>query len=360
MKVLLSVAVIAATLSAASAAKTCDQWGQTKSGDYIIYNNLWGSSAATEGGKQCTGLDSASGDTVAWQTTWTWNGGNTSVKSYANAALTFDAVPLTEVTSVPSLIEFEVKYSGTVVANVAYDLFTSSKPDGEKEFEIMIWLAAIGGAGPISSTGKPIDEGVAIEGTDWNVFSGPNGEMMVYSFVASTPGKGFDGDLLAFFTYLEKSQKFDMSQYLIKVECGTEPFVGTDVTLKVSKYSAAVETGKGGSSAPAAAGSSLGDSPVSQEEETGASSEKEVEEGTPVPDDNATKGSPEEEVTGPGPEEEEETPDLGGGSTTGEEEPAETPDPALSPAVETPPASSEDPSLPDTPILKTKCIVRRD
>ena len=325
MQVLLSAAMVAATLSAASGAETCDQWGQTKSGDYIIYNNLWGSSAATEGGKQCTGLDSASGDTIAWHSTWTWNGGNTSVKSFANVALTFDAAPLTKVTSIPSSIDLEVKYSGTIMANVVYDLFTSSKPDGEKEFQVTVWLASIGGVGPISSTGKPIKEGVEIEGMKWDLYSGMNGQMTVYSFLPPAPVDSLDGDLLAFFTYLKKNHKFDMSQYLIKLKCGTGPFFGTDVTLKVSKYSAAVKTGESGSSSPVQ--SSLDDSPVSQEDEK-ASKEVGAEARSNVDSTGELEGtsSPDDEVT---------------------ESEDKTADSALSPTVE-------------TPILKSKCVLRGD
>lgn len=36
-------------------------------------------------------------------------------------------------------------------ADVAYDLFTSSSADGDKEYEIMIWLAKLGDVGPISA-----------------------------------------------------------------------------------------------------------------------------------------------------------------------------------------------------------------
>ena len=47
--------------------------------------------------------------------------------------------------------------SDNLVANVAYDVFTSSTADGSEEFEIMIWLAALGGAGPISSQSSSSD-----------------------------------------------------------------------------------------------------------------------------------------------------------------------------------------------------------
>jgi xyloglucan-specific endo-beta-1,4-glucanase len=43
-------------------------------------------------------------------------------------------------------------YTGSdLVADVSYDMFTSSSAGGSNEYEIMIWLAALGGAGPISS-----------------------------------------------------------------------------------------------------------------------------------------------------------------------------------------------------------------
>jgi xyloglucan-specific endo-beta-1,4-glucanase len=35
-------------------------------------------------------------------------------------------------------------------------MFTSSSASGSNAYEIMVWLAALGGAGPISSNGSPI------------------------------------------------------------------------------------------------------------------------------------------------------------------------------------------------------------
>ncbi|ETL30571.1 hypothetical protein L916_16495 [Phytophthora nicotianae] len=385
-------------MSAAYAEEFCDQWGKTTSGNYIIYNNLWGSSAATGGGKQCTSLNSGSGDTVSWQTTWSWQGGDKEVKSYANAALEFEPVPLTEVKSIPSTMSYKVKYSGKVVADVAYDLFTSSTAKGEKEFEIMIWLAAIGGAGPISSTGKAIDT-TTIAGNEWSVYSGPNGQMMVYSFVASKQVENFEGDLMEFFNYLVKSQKFKTSQYLIKVECGTEPFVGNDVTMTVSKYSATVNTGSGGGSTPTQSGDSsstgaqttTAPSTGSSTEETpststtGSSTEQNPStpsteetpstgsstEQTPSTasgdDDTTTSSGDETETSGAGDQtttsgaseettpsattppttssSSEETPSTG--SSTGQQEPTESS------------SSEETPSAPSTPATNPKCTLRR-
>lgn len=102
----------------------------------------------------------------------------------------------------------------------------------------MIWLAALGGAGPISSTGSPIAT-TTINGVSWSLYKGPNGSMTVYSFVASSTTTSFSGDLKEFFTYLINNQGLSSSLYLIDVQAGTEPFTGT-ADLKVSSYSAVV------------------------------------------------------------------------------------------------------------------------
>lgn len=82
---------------------------------------------------------------------WSWAGAANSVKSYPNVVVTAAAKQISAIKSITS--SWKWTYTGTdVVADVAYDLFTSSTASGDEEFEVMIWLAAIGGAGPISST----------------------------------------------------------------------------------------------------------------------------------------------------------------------------------------------------------------
>lgn len=89
----------------------------------------------------------------------------------------------------------------------------------------MVWLAALGNAGPISTTGSAIAS-VAINGISFKVYSGPNGSMTVYSFVAESTITSFSGDMLEFFTYLVDNQGLSSSLYLIDVQAGTEPFTG--------------------------------------------------------------------------------------------------------------------------------------
>lgn len=214
----------------------CGQWDSQTVGNYIVYNNLWGESSGT--GSQCTTVDSISGNTLAWHTSWSWSGGQYSVKSYANAVVSFTKKALSSISSIPSTWKWT--YTGSnMVADVAYDMFTSSSASGSAEYEVMIWLAALGGAGPISSTGSPIAT-VTIAGTSWKLYKGPNGSMTVFSFVASSSVASFSGDLKAFFSYLISSQGLSSSQILQSIGAGTEPFVGSNAVLTTSAYSCSV------------------------------------------------------------------------------------------------------------------------
>lgn len=89
----------------------------------------------------------------------------------------------------------------------------------------MIWLAALGGAGPISSTGSAIAT-VTINSVSWKLYKGPNGSTTVYSFVASSSATSYSGDIKNFFTYLATYQSYPTSQYLLSIGAGTEPFTG--------------------------------------------------------------------------------------------------------------------------------------
>lgn len=72
-----AIALAAPTTPASALSKRadfCGQWDSTTTGVYTVYNNLWGSSAATSG-SQCTGVDGLSGSTLKWHTKWSWAGG---------------------------------------------------------------------------------------------------------------------------------------------------------------------------------------------------------------------------------------------------------------------------------------------
>ena len=125
----------------------------------------------------------------------------------------------------------------SMVANVAFDLWTSAGSSGDYEYEIMIWLAAIGGAGPLGSQVGSF----SYEGTDWSLYEGTNGVQKVYSFVAGKQIESITSDALPFLTHLVDSGYFASSQYLRAIQAGTEPFLGNNAELTTSAYSVEVK-----------------------------------------------------------------------------------------------------------------------
>lgn len=98
---LAGIASATPTKSIEKRASFCGQWDSQVTGSYTVYNDLWGEAEATSG-SQCTTINSLSGNTLAWETAWTWTGGSSSVKSFANAAYTFTAKQLSSIESIPT------------------------------------------------------------------------------------------------------------------------------------------------------------------------------------------------------------------------------------------------------------------
>lgn len=95
---------------------------------------------------------------------------SSNVKSFANANLVFTPKRLSSVRSIPSTVKFS--YTGSnMVSNVAYDIFLNPTAgnSGAQAYEVMIWLAAYGGAGPISADGNPVAT-TTLAGTQWKLY----------------------------------------------------------------------------------------------------------------------------------------------------------------------------------------------
>ena len=132
-------------------------------------------------------------------------------------------------------------YSGfDIVADVSYDTFLGTTASGTASYEVMIWLAALGGAGPISSTGSPVAT-PTIGSTTIKLYKGPNGSTTVFSFVAESEQTDYTGDLMEFFNYLVAHEGVSSTQYLQSIGAGTEPFTGSNAELTVTAYSTTVE-----------------------------------------------------------------------------------------------------------------------
>jgi len=239
MKITSLLIALFAAASQAQQQTLCDQYGYYAASGYEINNNEWGKGSGS--GSQCTYVNSVSSGGISWKTTWNWSGGENNVKSYPNAGLVISNAKLvSQINKIPTSASWS--YSNTNIrADVAYDLFTASDPNhthSSGDYELMIWLGRYGNVYPIgSSVGT-----VSVGGYTWTLWSGYNGSMKVFSFIASNPVTGFNTDIKQFFTYLTNSQGFPASsQHLITLQFGTEPFTGSSTTLTVSNWSASIQ-----------------------------------------------------------------------------------------------------------------------
>ncbi|EIW55688.1 concanavalin A-like lectin/glucanase [Trametes versicolor FP-101664 SS1] len=222
----------------------CGQWDTVTAGQYELLLDQWGISGATSG-SQCANLISLSGSTISWKTTWQWTGGS-GVKSFSNIQLNQGLnKQLSAIKSMPSTWQWSQTTSGTITADVAYDLFTANSAGGANVNEIMIWLANFN-AGPISSQygsdGKPVPvaSNINLAGHTWNLYSGSNGANAVFSFLPTSGTiTSFSGDLNTFFQYLTQHEGVSTSQFLVTAQAGTEPTVGS-ATLTTTAYSLAI------------------------------------------------------------------------------------------------------------------------
>ncbi|KAK4861227.1 hypothetical protein LT330_004143 [Penicillium expansum] len=211
----------------------CDQYATASTDKFLIYNNLWNKDKDPNG-KQCTTLNWSNGNAISWHTSYSWAGwANNEVKSYASVALKFTPQVLRTVRSIETAWSWYTSTSN-MVADVSYDMFLASSPDGHEEIEVIVWLASFGGAGPISSTGKSIAT-VWISGHEWDLWVGPNGKMTVYSFVARSTITNFGGNMLDFFNHLVYNHGVDNNKYLKTIQAGPEPFTGT-AKMTVDNY----------------------------------------------------------------------------------------------------------------------------
>ncbi|BCR86024.1 glycoside hydrolase family 12 protein [Aspergillus chevalieri] len=239
MKLPLVFASLVATVF--SQKELCAQYDTVSSPPYTVNNNLWGKDQGT--GSQCVYVDSISSSGAAWHTTWTWSGGEGTVKSYSNSGVNFEKKLVSDVRSIPTNVEWE-QDNTKVNADVAYDLFTAADKNhvtSSGDYELMIWLARYGTIQPI---GTKIDS-ATIEGHTWELWYGTTiqagAEQKTYSFVSATPINSWKGDIKPFFEYLTSKQKFPAStQYLTNLQFGTEPFTGGPATFKVSQWTASV------------------------------------------------------------------------------------------------------------------------
>ncbi|PIL34912.1 hypothetical protein GSI_02699 [Ganoderma sinense ZZ0214-1] len=236
--------LIALSILGVSAQATLQGNDCTAAGAYTLCQNLWGADTGT--GSQTTTLHSASGNSVSWETSYTWANSPDNVKSYPNVGHnTAKGMQLQDIASAPTSWQWYYQSaSSDLRADVSYDIWTGVPQSGDvasaaSSYEIMIWLSNRGGIGGI---GNLVASNIQVGGHTWNLKYGPNANWDVFSFITAEGDiTNFNSDLNAFFQYLVNNQGVAKTQYLQAIQAGTEPFTGS-ADLVISNFSVAVST----------------------------------------------------------------------------------------------------------------------
>ncbi|WP_017538852.1 GH12 family glycosyl hydrolase domain-containing protein [Nocardiopsis halophila] len=232
----------------ATATTVCEPFGEIPMGEYWLNNNVWGQDAGS--GSQCVEDLYQDGDTIGWRTEWDWEGDPYQVKSYVSSVLGWHwgwnsdedtglPVRLSSGRALETAWEYDLRTEGTVA--VAYDLWLHDIADpgwsDDPADEVMVWLSARGGAGPL---GERIDT-VEVGGERWDLYQGAveddDGQLLwdVHSFVHTGGTRSFEGDLTGFTDHLADRGALEPDQYLSSVQAGIEVFQGTGV-LETTAY----------------------------------------------------------------------------------------------------------------------------
>ena len=132
--------VLTSSIALAQTTALCDLYAYHAANGYEVLNNLWGRDTATSG-SQCTYFKGTSGSGIAWSSTWSWQGAENNVKSYAYAGRQFTRTLISQISSLPTTMNWSYNTSN-IRANVAYDLFTSTNQthvNSSGDYELMIW-----------------------------------------------------------------------------------------------------------------------------------------------------------------------------------------------------------------------------
>ena len=119
----------------------CGQYDYWSGNGYEANNNLWGKGSASSG-QQCMYIDGSSGNSVAWHTTWNWDGGKDNVKSYVyTGKQVAKGKKISSISSMQTSVSWSYN-TNNVRCNVAYDIFTAADPNhstSSGDYELMIW-----------------------------------------------------------------------------------------------------------------------------------------------------------------------------------------------------------------------------
>lgn len=154
--------VLGSTVAHAAVWWSSDQWGTWTTGNYTLYNNIWGSGA----GPQTIWANSSSNWGV-----WANHPDTGGVKSYPNATRQVNR-QLSSLRSLSSTFDVRVPSGGAYTST--YDIWLDNN-----SYEIMLWLNRTGPVGPIGSYQTTATTG----GHAWDIYRGTNGSFQVFSFL---------------------------------------------------------------------------------------------------------------------------------------------------------------------------------
>ena len=130
-----------------------------------------------------------------------------------------------------------------MVGDVSYDAYFGNGPTSQASYEVMIWLATLGGAFPMSYTNEAIAT-LTIAGTSFHLYKGPHGghgASTIFTFVADSDQSSYSGNLLDFFYYLADNEGVSSGLYLQSIGAGMEAFTGSNVHFQTSAYTMSVD-----------------------------------------------------------------------------------------------------------------------
>lgn len=119
----------------------------------------------------------------------------------------------------------------------ATDAFLGSQCGGAHQIEVMVWLAAFGGLGPISASGSPIST-PTIGSNHFKLYEGHSSDAgtTTYSFVADHEINHYSENLMAFFNHLVEYHGVSDSLVLQEVHAGTEAVDGQGAKFTTTGY----------------------------------------------------------------------------------------------------------------------------
>ena len=140
------------------------------------------------------------------------------------------------ITSATSGITYNYPTSG--IYDASYDIWLNptSITTGVNQQEVMIWFNH---TGPIQPVGSPTGT-TTIDGQNFTVWKGSNGQNQVVSYVSNTPITTWNNfDVMGFINNTETIEPVNNSWYLTSIQAGYEPWTGS-VGAGVSNFDVTV------------------------------------------------------------------------------------------------------------------------